>query len=426
MKTLKKSDWLLAALVFLLLAACSGGSGSDSGASNTTGTLSVGLTDASTEDYQAVYVTIDEVRVHRCDTEPEGEVVPADAQDDGLEDDACDGQGTWITMATPHKTYNLLELVNGKVASLGVAELATGTYSQMRLYLGETADDGLNILEESHPYPNYVIVDDVAHELKVPSGYQSGIKLVHAFQIVAGSTVDLLLDFDAAKSVVKAGKSGKRALKPVIKILGTVNLATLSGVVTDDQQTGLGGVEVAVQTFNDQAADPKDRVTSVTTTYTAAGQENVEPYQDDKGQYLVRLLPGSYNIAVYEPGFFPQCRSVTPESGDVLNADFSLVPAGTGSVTVTIENSPEVGDTEIILSFRQTCPNEEPFEVVALPYVDGFQVDLPGRYDPDDPPVEYELVVSAEGWETHVETVVVAAGEISEYPVSLTATPSPL
>ncbi|MEJ2642516.1 MAG: hypothetical protein P8010_23425, partial [Desulfosarcinaceae bacterium] len=51
--------WISLVFVFFFLSACGGGSNSDG-----SGTLTLGLTDASTDAYRAVYVTIDEVRVH--------------------------------------------------------------------------------------------------------------------------------------------------------------------------------------------------------------------------------------------------------------------------------------------------------------------------------------------------------------------------
>ncbi len=400
MKLLKSKLWMPILLLFFL-AACSGGSGSDSinagsstgtetgtAANATTGTLSLGLIDKSTEEYEAVYVTIDEVRVHRCDTEGEEE---------------C--EGTWITVATPGKTYDLLKLINGVIAPLGVAELEPGIYTQMRLYLGADPDDGLNILDEPHPHlvPNYVIVEgsNAIHELKIPSGYQSGIKLVREFEIVAGATVDLLLDFDADKSVVKAGKSGNYLLKPTIKIIDTLENATLSGTVTDDQPVGLGGVQVSAQTYDEGSTeDPKDQkdwVYTYTTTFTAEGDEDI-------GQYMMYLAPGDYNIVVYEPGFIPQCKPVTVVYGDVLGEDFELtLVTESGTVSVVVKFDPEQIGLTANISIRQICANNQAFEVQYLTGSTSYEIDLPAG--------DYEIGVSAEGRTTAAVPISLGADE---------------
>ena len=112
MKHFKAIVWISLLLMPLFFIACGGGgSGSGGSDSGDTGTLSLGLTDASTDEYKAVYVTISEVKVHRSET-------------------ADDDEGGWITVATPEETFNLLELVNGVIQQLGVTELESGTYTQ--------------------------------------------------------------------------------------------------------------------------------------------------------------------------------------------------------------------------------------------------------------------------------------------------------
>jgi len=382
MKNLNLKPWLAVLLLIFFLAACSGGTSSDSieaGSSTTvatgtatsanTGILSLGLTDCSRDEYQAVYVTIDEVRVHRKDAEGENW-----------------WDGSWITVATPQKTYNLLELVNGVIETLGVTELEPGQYSQMRLYLGAEPDDGLNILGEPHLYANYVILDNPdsdVHRLWVPSGYWSGIKLVCGFEIVAGATLDLVLDFDVTRSVFRLGKSGLYLMKPFIKIIDTVTNATVSGVVTDDQLSGIGNTVVSAQMFDADAADKKDQVIPYTSTVTEEGS----------GEYLMFVPPDDYNIVAYKPGYFPECSQITVAAGDALNADFELAPAELSTLSGYVDvESPADGQTSE-LSFRMICANGQAFEVTSL-------IGIESDYSIDLPPGEYEIIASAEGRQT--------------------------
>jgi hypothetical protein len=274
-------------MLFSLFAGCGGsGGGGSSVGSGGTGTLSLSLTDATTLDYQAVYVTIDRVDVHLGGNE--------------------NSPNNWETVARPEKTYNLLELVNGVREQLGLADLQAGDYTQMRLIIGNTPDDGLNIFSQAHPFANYVILADTdeIHELKVPSGPQTGIKLVHGFTIEEDQTTELILDFDACRSVVKAGASGLWLLKPTIKVVGTKDYAIISGAVSDGA-AALPGVLVSAQIYDPDADDPKDRVVVWTSTVT-----------DEDGQYKLFLQPGTYNIVVYTTGYFPEVEcSVTLASG---------------------------------------------------------------------------------------------------------------
>ena len=114
-------------MVMPLVSCCGGGSGT----AGTTGTLSIGLTDAPA-GYDAIYVTIEEISVHHEVT----------------------GWETILTLI-PVQTLNLLDLVGGDIHDLGVAELKAGHYNQMRLKLSTEHDDAQNIREELHKYAKY-------------------------------------------------------------------------------------------------------------------------------------------------------------------------------------------------------------------------------------------------------------------------------
>ena len=378
MKVLKLGFCIILLLFMAIFTACSD-TPNDTASSGGTGALSLSLTDASTDEYKAVYVTIDKIEVRRGDRD------------------------NWITVANPKKTYDLLKLVNGMMATLGEANLEPGVYTQIRLYLGLMPEAGENILEEAHRFPNYVVdKEDGAHELKVPSGYQTGIKLVQAFEIVAGLTVDLVLDFDASASVVKAGRNGQYLLKPRIKVTETVNNAILDGTVFDTRQTGLEGATVSAQIYNHFVFDVKAQA-SVYTSTIAVGND----MDNNAGEYLMYLPPGTYNIVAYKPGFMPECRTITTELDDALTENFNLPVAessGTVSGTVTV-NNPAAGQS-VVISFRQTCGGED-IEVVSLNL---NLEDGTNTYGISLPEGEYLVVASTEGMETFESDITIAEG----------------
>ncbi|NOR56670.1 MAG: DUF4382 domain-containing protein [Sulfurovum sp.] len=211
---------LFALLMIPFLIAC-GGSSTDTQVG--VGTVAFNLTDAP-GDYAAVYVTVKEVRVHMSENEAEDDNESSSVAEDQNE---TEDEAGWKIVAEPNKTYNLLELQDGVKAFLGEENLTAGHYTQVRLILADQADESNNTLDQGHEYPNYVLLegdtpdavdtDPTQYELVVPSAYQSGIKLIKGFDVIADTKTELTIDFDAAKSVFE--NQGAYKMKPTIKII---------------------------------------------------------------------------------------------------------------------------------------------------------------------------------------------------------------
>jgi hypothetical protein len=206
MKTTFHQAGLLAGSVIaaISLAACGGGGDSATPAPvATAGTLKVSLTDAPACGFDAVNVTVNKVRVNTSAT-------------------AADTDAGWTDITlSPAKKINLLNLTNGLLESLGQTALPAGHYSQMRLVLD--ANTGTGMANSVTP------TGGVETSLSTPSAVQSGIKLVNGFDVAAGQTADVVLDFDACKSVVRQG-NGRYALKPVVKVVPSISTG-ITGVV---------------------------------------------------------------------------------------------------------------------------------------------------------------------------------------------------
>lgn len=198
--------------------------------------LEIRLTDAP-GDYEEVNIDIQEVKVHV----DEGE------QNSG-----------WKSLDVNAGVYNLLELTNGIDTLLGSIELPAGRISQVRLVLGNN---------------NSIKVDGQMHELKTPSGQQSGLKVnVHA-TLLEGITYTVLLDFDVARSVVKAGASGNYNLKPVIRAITEATSGAIIGTVSNP------------------AATPA--------VYAIVGTDTVgTSFANEEGKFMIKgLAAGTYTIS---------------------------------------------------------------------------------------------------------------------------------
>lgn len=176
--------------------------GCDLGSGDNTGTMTVYMHDAPIDSAEAVNVFIERVEVNNLD-----------------------GEEGWIVLGEPQKSYNLLELTNGALTELGTAELETGRYEQIRLILSQS--------------DHSVVIDGTEHEMIVPSGTQTGIKLNVDAEIEEGIQYVLFLDFDASRSVVQAGQNNpavKYLLKPVIRATNQAVTGNIGGSVTPEAQ----------------------------------------------------------------------------------------------------------------------------------------------------------------------------------------------
>jgi len=96
-------------------------------------------------------------------------------------------------------------------------EMPSGEITEVRLVLNDSG--------------NSIVVDGVESELKTPSAQSSGwkVKLRENPELVPGVTYSLLLDFDAAKSIVQTG-NGKYILKPVVRGVTLATSGLISGI----------------------------------------------------------------------------------------------------------------------------------------------------------------------------------------------------
>lgn len=108
-----------------------------------------------------------------------------------------------IQLNTNAGIYDLLDLQNGIDVLVANAMISLDEIRQVRLVLGED---------------NTVVVDGVEHELKIPSGSQSGLKIQVCLDLTGMPVYSLILDFDAAESVYQLG-NGRYQMRPVIRVV---------------------------------------------------------------------------------------------------------------------------------------------------------------------------------------------------------------
>lgn len=140
--------------------------------------------------------------------------------------------------------YDLLQLTNGQDTLLSNALIPAGRISQIRLVLGNN---------------NFAITTTGdTLQLATPSAQQSGLKVLVNQTVTGGSLYRLTLDFDAAKSVVKAGNSGNYILKPVLRVISFLpSGGNARGIVLPDSVRtaiyAIRGIDTMATTYSDTA-----------------------------------------------------------------------------------------------------------------------------------------------------------------------------
>ena len=251
---LKSSGTVL--LFTLLILGCD--DAGDGDVTSGSGTFKIEVFDSPPPDsVENIFITIKEVSVHKAG-------------------------GGWDTLSQPEVTLDFLELINGVTASLVDEPLESGDYTQLRLVVADS---------------NTVVINGESYPLKIPSGTETGIKLNLNFTILDDEIIEVMVDFDASKSITWT--PGKYLLSPVFKVFKKVLSGTIAGSVKDSAGTGIVNAVVT-------AMGSSDDVSTVT---------------DSTGAYKLILLEDSYSLEASADGF---TGADTTYTGVQLQAESNL------------------------------------------------------------------------------------------------------
>lgn len=186
------------AAVGAALSACGGGGSS----AFTQGKISVALTDAPIDDAAEVVVVFTGLQVH-----------------------STDGQTITVDYGTSKKSIDLMKLQNGVTTNLTDGlDVPAGNYDWVRLTV---------LADKNTQGESYIkLTSGAVYPLWIPSGSETGLKLVRPITVAQGSTTKLIVDFDLRKSVhAPPGQDPNYILRPTLRLLDQIQVGKITANV---------------------------------------------------------------------------------------------------------------------------------------------------------------------------------------------------
>lgn len=297
MKPYKLIAGLGVGMAAMMLAGCNleeDNNDSESGSGTATGRMSLRVTDAPTDSAEKVVVVFTGVTLQ-----------------------AEDGERTEFQFEES-KEIDLLALQGENSAPLlEEVTLEAGEYEWIRLH----------VAAEENVSDSYIEIDGAQHDLSVPSGSQTGLKLVNGFTVPENDTADFTLDFDLRKGVVH--NANGYLLKPVVRMVdnttdGEIEGTVDSAVITAECAAAVyvyAGADVTPSDLGGEGAEPL--ITKfIDTRATGVTEYNFE---------LAFLATGEYTLAF-------TCEA----NRDEIDTEDALNWLGVHTVTVTADETTTV------------------------------------------------------------------------------------
>jgi hypothetical protein len=234
----------------------------------------------------------------------------------GVELTGNGGNPVTITFPEP-KSIDLMTQSGTASAVLFDQPIPSGSYGQIRLMV--VADGSAN-----NSYIDFANGSRLG--LQVPSGSETGLKLVSGFMVPSSGVVDYTIDFDLRKAITcPPGPAPACILKPVERLVNNTSVGNIQGQITSTLPTGCtpgvylysGAITKPEDMNSNAAADPAQPLGSKVPV-----PASMPPYY----YQFTFLPPGTYTVA-----FTCQAALDNPDQPDT--SVVTLTTVGTAAVT---------------------------------------------------------------------------------------------
>ena len=221
----------------------------------------------------------------------------------GIELTGNSGNPVQITFPQP-KSIDLLNQSGTASAVLFDQPIPAGSYGQIRVMVVADGDPGNSYITLS---------DGTMHGLQVPSGFETGLKLVSGFTVPSGGVVDYTIDFDLRKAITcPSGQAPACTLKPTERLVDNTTVGNIQGVV--DNTLVPNGCTPGVYLYSGTVTAPEDMNSAAASSDTNQPQVSKVPVANSQPPYYYQftfLQPGTYTVA-----FTCQAAQDNPDQAD--------------------------------------------------------------------------------------------------------------
>jgi hypothetical protein len=336
-RLLKHATQLLLVASVAALAACGGSDSGDrgSGGSDNTGQFSLNVTDAAVDAASHVVVEFTGVSIK-----------PANADVMMFEFDQA-------------MSIDLLALQGlASQALLANAEVPAGEYEWIQLHVNAENDGVMSSYVE--------LKTGNQLELFIPSGAESGLRLVSGFTVNAGSHVEFTVDVDLRKSIVVPPTStlGSAFFRPSLRLVDNNSSGSVSGTVDaellaahcEDPSSSTGAVYVysgADATVSDVRGSDSDPITTALVNYEG-GEYRYEVGFLTEGSYTLAYTCDASKDDPEAPNSltFVGETSTNVEANAETELNFtSESEASSGTMSMDITDAPVDSASKVVIQF---------------------------------------------------------------------------